>query len=120
MLWLQFIFRVLPVSALAMIVTTAGMLAAPPDRIAPLTLPLLLAAVLLFAAMLTFRRSAGWNTGLLLGFALAVGLLLSGLNTSGETRAWVGALGIMIAALGISAVVGRVLRGRLAMLGGGL
>lgn len=118
--WLQFIFHVLPVSALAMIVTTAGMLAAPPDRIAALTLPLLLVAVLLFVAMLTFRKSSGWNTGLLLGFALAVGFLLSGLNKTDDGHAWMGALGIMIAALGVSTVVGRALRGRLAMLGGGL
>ena len=120
MFWLHFILRTLPVSALAMIVTTAGMLAVQPDRIAPLTLPLLLLAVLLFAAMLTFRKSAGWNAGLLLGFALVIGLLLSGLNVSAAPRAWAGALGVNIAALGLAAVMGRALRGRLAMLGGGL
>ncbi len=120
MLWLHFIIRVLPVSALAMIATVAGMLAAPPDRIAPLMLLLLLVAVLLFAAMLTFRESGGWNTGLLLGFALVVGLLLSGLHEDGVAHAWAGALGAMVAALGLSAVVGRALHGRLDMLGGGL
>jgi FtsH-binding integral membrane protein len=120
MLWLHFILRTLPVSVLALIVTAVGVLGAPQDRIAPLTLPLLLVAVLLFAAMLTFRESAGWNTGLLLGFALVVGVLLSGLDVSAEPRAWAGALGVMIAALGLAAAMGRALRGRLAMLGGGL
>jgi FtsH-binding integral membrane protein len=120
MLWLHFIIRVLPVSALALIVTAVGMLGAPQDRITPLTLPLLLVAVLLFAAMLTFRKTGAWNTGLLLGFALVIGFLLSGLRAGGAAYVWVGALGAMLAALACSAVVGRAMRGRLDMIGGGL
>ncbi len=70
---LAFAVRVLPLYLAALALTVAGWaVRAPQAWLAPLAV----CVVLLFAALLTFRRTPTWSTILLLGLALTVGAVL--------------------------------------------
>jgi len=66
--------------------------------------------LLLFAAMMTFRRAPTWSTALLLAFALGVGVLVRLVTGADPAGGWcaAAALGVPLAA----AVMGGQLQGR--------
>jgi FtsH-binding integral membrane protein len=66
--------------------------------------------VLLFAGLMTFRRTHGWNLALLLALATVIGLLVGpGLNTE-RSLPWTGAIAITILLLVLAAFIGKALR----------
>ncbi len=79
---------------------------------ASITLILAAVAILFFGGLLTFREQYGWNLGLLLGFAAALGAAFSQL--AGELAQFVGfeLLGILFLCLLVGAGVGRWLSDR--------
>ncbi len=104
---LAFAVRVLPLYLAALGLTVAGWaIRVPQAWLAPLAIGLLL----LFAAMMTFRRAPTWSTALLLGFALGVGVLVR--LVTGVDPAWgwcaAAALGIPL----VAAMMGGQLQGR--------
>jgi hypothetical protein len=110
MSWLAFILQVLPVTGMALLATVVGT-AIPVSG--AMRIPLLLIGVLLFAGLLTFRKTRGWNLALLLGLAAAAGALI---NTGTEVRggpSWTGAIILMIALMALAAFIGKALHGRL-------
>ena len=106
---LAFAVRVLPLYLAALALTVAGWaVRAPQAWLAPLAIGLLL----LFAAMMTFRRAPTWSTALLLAFALGVGVLVRLVTGADPAWGWCAA-----AALGIplvAALVSGPLQGRVA------
>jgi hypothetical protein len=103
---LAFTVRVLPLYLAALALTVAGWaVRAPQAWLAPLAISLLL----VFSALMTFRRSPTWSTTLLLAFALGAGVLVR--LVSGAEVAWAlcatAALGIPL----VAAVMGGRLQG---------
>ncbi len=112
---LAFAVRVLPIYLAALGLTAAGWsIRLPASWLAPLAVCVLL----LFAALLTFRRTPAWSTILLLALALTVGAVIR--LMAGAQIAWVpsaaAGLGVPLA----SATIGRGLRLRRNWVRGGL
>ncbi|MGD8814845.1 MAG: hypothetical protein PVI78_10260 [Anaerolineales bacterium] len=113
---LAFTLQVLPVSALALGAMFLGIKLLSGLVSVPWQLPLFLIGVLLFVAMLTFRRVRVWNLILLLTLALVAGALL-GLVFDVGYVSWGSVLGLTCALLVLAIALGTILRGRLRWLG---
>jgi FtsH-binding integral membrane protein len=109
MSWLVFVLQVLPVTGLAFVATLAGF-ALPVSE--AMRIPLLLVGVLLFAGLMTFRRTRGWNLALLLGLAVVAGSLMGSALDDAHVS-WTGATALMAALVGLAALIGRALQDRL-------
>lgn len=70
-------------------------------------LPAALVGLLLFVAMLTFKRVRGWNAALLVVFSFAAGGILSWLFQGWVGGSWLGALSATVVILGVSGFIGR-------------
>jgi hypothetical protein len=81
-------------------------------------LPLGLAALILFIALLTFRESGSWSLLLLLPLALCVGTLLGLLWESGPASGWGMVISLWLGAQVVGAACGVGLRGRCRWLSG--
>lgn len=106
---LVFLLQVLPATVMALVATFVG--AALPIG-GFLRMPLLLVGVLLFAGLMTFRRTRGWNLVLLLGLAVAAGALM-GPALDAAHVSWTSAIVLMVALIGMAALIGKALRDRL-------
>ncbi len=111
---MAFALQVLPVLLMALAATLIG-------GVVPVSeawqLPLLLVGVLLFVALLTFRKAPGWNLALLLALAAVAGMLLGSAFSGEHSASWGSALGLAFALMGLAALVGYALRGRLGRAG---
>ena len=116
---MQFLLQIVPLTSLAVISTLIGIIVSPPALASELAFLLLFIDLLLFVALITFKRVSGWNVFLLLGFAVVVGILLRGFAPSELTRSW-GSIVLTIGVLVLAAAVGRVLRGRTKWVGIGV
>ena len=112
---LAFAVRVLPLYLAALALTVAGWaVRAPQAWLAPLAV----CVVLLFAALLTFRRTPAWSTILLLGLALTVGAALR--LVGGSRMAWVPSSAVALGAPLVGAAIGGKVRLRNAWVRGSL
>jgi FtsH-binding integral membrane protein len=111
---MAFALQVLPVSLMALAATLIGGLV---HVSGAWQLPLLLVGVLLFVALLTFRRAPGWNLALLLALATVAGMLLGSAFRGEQGASWGGALALAFALMGLAALIGYALRGRLGRAG---
>ena len=114
---LAFSLQVLPVSLLALGATVVGAMARISDA---WRLPLLLVGVMLFAALLTFRKTPGWNLALLLALAAVAGMFLGSSFEGTQGQSWGGALTVAFTLMGMAALIGHMLRGRLRRVGSAL
>jgi len=114
---LAFTLQVLPVPALALVATAVGSTWHVSDA---WRLPLLLIGVLLFVAMLTFRRVRGWNLALLLALAAVAGALLGSTFEGEPGSSWGGALALTFGTMVLAALVGNAMRSRLRPVGSAL
>ena len=116
---MRFMLQIVPITSLAVMSTLIGIIVSPPALASELAFLLLVIDLLLFVALITFKRVSGWNVALLLGFAVMVGILLRGLAPFELTRSW-GSIVLTIGLLVLAAAVGRVLRGRTKWVGIGV
>jgi FtsH-binding integral membrane protein len=114
---LAFTLQVLPVPALALVATAVGSAWQVNDA---WRLPLLLIGVLLFVAMLTFRRVRVWNLVLLLTLAAVAGALLGSTFEGEHGGSWGGALALTFGMMGLAVWVGNALRRKLRPVGSAL
>jgi hypothetical protein len=105
-LW-AFVAALVPPLAAALIAGGLGATTLAPRLTAGSVVPAALFGLLIFAAMMTFKRARGWNAALLAAFSFVgcgvVGWLFRG--RVGGT--WLGAIGSAVLILTLAAVVGR-------------
>ncbi len=116
---MRFMLQIVPITSLAVMSTLIGVTVSPPALASELAFLLVFIDLLLFVALITFKRVSGWNVALLLGFAVMVGILLRGFAPSELTRSW-GSIVLTIGILVSAAAVGRKLRGRTKWVGIGV
>ncbi len=112
---LAFAVRVLPLYLAALALTVAGWVVRAPQA---WLAPLVVCVLLLFAALLTFRRTPTWSTILLLALALTVGAVIR--LMAGARIAWGPSAAAGLGAPLASAVIGSELRLRRGWVRGGL
>jgi FtsH-binding integral membrane protein len=117
MTWSAFLLQVLPIGALALAATAVGS-GIFSEIVSPaFSLPLIVVGLILFVALLTFRNVAGWNLGLLITFALVVGLYLGRVFPEVGGSSWRLTLMVVLGLLLGAAAIGARLSGRLQRLG---
>ncbi len=116
---MRFMLQIVPITSLAVMSTLIGVIVSPSALASELAFLLVFIDLLLFVALITFKRVSGWNVALLLGFAVMVGILLRGFAPSELTRSW-GSIVLTIGVLVLAAAVSRVLRGRTKLVGIGV
>lgn len=117
---LRFGLQVLPLTLLAGLSGALGLWLAPETASPAGQLLAALLAVLLFAALLTFKEAAGWNSGLLLAFFFALGFAVSLFSIGQAAPDWGWAALGAAAVLGAAAGLGRWAGGAWREVGAGL
>ncbi|NIM93009.1 MAG: hypothetical protein GTO18_04770 [Anaerolineales bacterium] len=113
----QFILQVAPSAGMAGVLTIIGLVLSAGSVTGSFLLPIVIVGVIVFVAMITFRDASGWNLGLLLVFALIVGLLLGNFFPSLTALHWILALLIAAAIMLMAAGLGTQLGGGVRLLG---
>ena len=117
MLWMVFVLQILPLTLLALASTVVGFAVLSTWVTPVMQLPIGLLGLLLFIALLTFRESKGWNLALLLILALVAGMVIGAVVSPEVRLLWAVPLTTSLAALALSVLLGRSLRGRLGKVG---
>ena len=115
-LW-TFAATILPPLLAALIASGLGGAALSPRITTGSVVPLTLFGLLLFVAMVTFKRARGWNAALLVAFSFVAGGVVNWLFEDRIGGTWLGAVSAAILILAISALVGRRIGPRLVGLG---
>ena len=105
-LW-TFAAAILPPLTAALIAGALGAAAFTPRLTTGSVVPVALFGLLLFVAMLTFKRARGWNAALLVAFSFSASGVVSWLFQGRVGGTWLGALSAAVVILAISAIVGR-------------
>jgi hypothetical protein len=112
-----FAAAILPPLAAALIAGGLGAAALTPRLTGNSILPVGLLAVLLFVAMMTFKRARGWNAGLMVAFPFVGGGVVSWLFQGRAGGTWLGAITSAAVILVLAAVLARRVGARLAEVG---
>ena len=115
-LW-TFAATILPPLLAALIASGLGGAALSPRITTGSVVPLTLFGLLLFVAMVTFKRARGWNAALLVAFSFVAGGVVNWLFEDRIGGTWLGAVSAAILILAISAPVGRRIGPRLVGIG---
>ena len=115
-LWM-FAAAILPPLTAALIAGALGAAAFTPRLTTGSVVPVALLGLLLFVAMLTFKRARGWNAALLVAFSFSASGVVSWLFQGRVGGTWLGALSAAVVILAISAIVGRRVGPRLVGIG---
>jgi hypothetical protein len=115
-LW-TFAATILPPLLAALIASGLGAAALSPRITTGSVVPVALFGLLLFVAMMTFKRARGWNAGLLVAVSFAAGGVVTWLFEDRIGGSWLGAVSAAVLILAISAVAGRRVGPRLAGIG---
>src|SRR3990170_4869917 len=115
-LW-TFAATILPPLLAALIASGLGAAALSPRITTGSVVPVALFGLLLFVAMMTFKRARGWNAGLLVAFSFAAGGVVNWLFEDRVGGTWLGALSAAVLILAISAIAGRRVGPKLVGLG---
>jgi hypothetical protein len=97
----------MPPLAVALIAGGLGVMLLAPHLTPGSVLPVGLFAVLLFVAMMTFKRARGWNAGLMAGFSFVGIGVVSWLFEARAGGTWLGAIAAAAIILALAAVLGR-------------
>ncbi len=105
-LW-TFAAAILPPLAVALVAGGLGAAALAPRLTATSIVPVGLLGLLLFVAMMTFKRARGWNTALMAAFSFVGGGALSWIFEGRVGGTWLGAVASAALVLAFAAVLGR-------------
>jgi len=107
MFWTRFFLQVVPFSLLGLLGSLAGLCFGPQEPGRTFILIVAVIGLLLFATLMTFKSSPGWNVVLLAALGLALGVFLRALAAAVWVPGWLLSTVLTVLLLALSAWLGR-------------